>query len=127
MELKPKRVTPLTVLPDIADAVRRYEALGFERVPGNAPPGLVGFLAGKTGVMVATTAFMALELGKDLAARLEGQTVTYVYVESVDQSFTALPIGAKVLNDIVLGNTRELLVEDDAGFLILAETIATGL
>lgn len=122
MELKAKRVTPLTVLPDIAESVRRYEALGLERVPGEEE-GLVGFLAGKTGVMVATTEFMAGDFDPAHVERLVGQPIHYIHVASVDEARKAVP-NAHLLQDVIArGETRELLLEDTTGFFILAETI----
>jgi hypothetical protein len=82
-------------------------------------------LAGKTGVLLVTTAFLAKEMGTGLAERLEGLTFPYIYVNSVDVSLAALPPGAVVLNDVTLPEgTREILVEDSMGYMILADTNA---
>lgn len=124
MELKAKRVTAMTVLPDLSEWVARYQALKFERVPGEGDD-IIGFLANKTGVMAVTTAFLAREIGDDLARRLEGLTIPYIYVEEVDASCAALPAGAEVLSDFTLpGGTREMLVKDATGYMILADTRA---
>lgn len=121
MAVKPKRVTQLTVMADTNAAMARYEALGFAEVESGDDQ-CVGYLAGKTGVLVVTTAFFASEFGADLAARMEGETFPYIYLESVDDALANLPAGHEVIKDVVLTHgTREVLVRDQAGFMLLAE------
>jgi ethanolamine utilization microcompartment shell protein EutS len=118
------RVTPMQVLPDITPTLRRYEALGFERIDtGDA--GCVGMLAGQTSVILSSLAFMNGDFEAAHTARLSGQTIQYIHVSSVDRTRGRLSPAAVVLQDVVTrGGTRELLVEDDGELFILAEKVA---
>jgi hypothetical protein len=114
----------MMVLPDISSALRRYEALGFERVEtGDA--GCVGLKAGQTAVIVASTSFVRGDFGAANASRLAGQMISYIHVASVDGARRGLSASAAILEDVrTRGGTRELLVEDNGDLFILAETIA---
>ncbi|MCC7370581.1 MAG: hypothetical protein IT306_19325 [Chloroflexi bacterium] len=117
------RVTPLQVLPDITPTVRRFEALGFERVE-TGDDGCVGLRAGQTALILASAAFMNGDYDALLTDRLLGQTVPYIHVESVAEASRRLGPGARVLQDVwTRGGTRELLVEADGDLLILAEKL----
>jgi hypothetical protein len=117
------RVTPMTVLADITPALRRYEALGFERVE-SGDPGCIGMQAGRTAVILATTDYLRGDFEAGLVARLAGQTVPYIHVESVDGARGGLPT-ATVLQDVrTRGGTREALVDDGGHLFILAERLA---
>jgi hypothetical protein len=114
----------MMVLPDFTSALRRYEALGFERVEtGDA--GCLGLRAGQTAVILASTAFIRGDFGPAHASRLAGRTVNYIHVSSVDDARRGLSAAAVILEDIqTRGGTRELLVEDDGDLFILAEQVA---
>lgn len=118
------RVTPMLVLPDISDALGRFETLGFERVEiGDA--GCVGLKAGQTGLILASVAFMNGDFDPVHTSRLVGETIQYAHVPSVDAARTRLSPAATVLQDVrTRGGTRELLVENAGDLLILAETAA---
>jgi ethanolamine utilization microcompartment shell protein EutS len=122
--LLPLRVTPMVVLSDIAPTLRRYEALGFERVEtGDA--GCVGLKAGPTALILASVAFMSGDYDALLTDRLTGQTIPYIHVDSVKQATSQLTAVATVLQDVwTRGGTRELLVEDSGDLFILAEKVA---
>lgn len=118
------RVTPMTVRPDIAPVLSRYEALGFERVE-TGDVGCVGLRAGHAALILASVAFMNGDFDPVHTARLVGQTIEYIHVPSVDQARTRLAPGAIVLQDVrTRGGTHELLVEDDDELFILAEKVA---
>lgn len=118
------RVTPLTVAPDIAPAVARYEALGFGRVEtGDAE--CVGMRAGASYAILTTTARFGADFGAAEAERLSGTTLSYVHVASTDEAVERLPASARILADVRTGGgTRELLVEDGEDRFILAEKLA---
>src|SRR3954454_5773670 len=119
-----RRVTPMTVLPDIAPAQSRYQALGFERVEiGDA--GCVGMRAGQTAVILASVDFINGDFDAVHTRRLAGETIPYIHVASVDQARGRLSSAAVVLQDAVTrGGTRELLVDDCGDLFILAEKVA---
>ncbi len=118
------RVTPMIVRPDITPLLKRYEALGFERVE-TEDPGCIGLQAGHTAVILSSVAFMNGDFAPTSISRIVDQTIAYVHVASVDQARTRFAPGATVLQDVrTRGGTRELLVEDDEGFFILAEKVA---
>ena len=118
------RVTPMMILPDIAPALNRYEALGFERVE-SGDPGCLGLRAGQTAVILASTAFIRGDFGPAHASRLAGRTVNYIHVASVDGARRGLSPAAVILEDVrTRGGTRELLVEDGGDLFILAEQVA---
>lgn len=122
--LSPLRITPMVVLPDIAPTLRRYEALGFERVE-SGDDGCVGMKAGQTALILASVAFMSADYDALLTDRLIGQTIPYIHVESVKQATARLDPVATVLQDVwTRGGTRELLVEDSGDLFILAEKVA---
>jgi hypothetical protein len=122
--LSPLRITPMVVLPDIAPTLRRYEALGFERVE-SGDDGCVGMKAGQTALILASVAFMSGDYDAVLTDRLIGQTIPYIHVDSVTQASTHLTGVATVLQDVwTRGGTRELLVEDSGDLFILAEKVA---
>ena len=70
------RVTPMMVLPDIGEALSRYEALGFERVETGSD-GCVGLRAGQTGVILASVAFMNDDFDAIHTDRLLDKTIKY--------------------------------------------------
>jgi hypothetical protein len=114
----------MTVLADIAPALSRYEALGFERVE-SGDAGCIGMRAGQTAMILASTAFVRGDFGPAHASRLAGQTINYIHVASVDAARRGLSPTASVLEDVrTRGGTRELLVEDRGDLFILAETPA---
>src|SRR5688572_17878348 len=75
--LSPLRITPMVVLPDIAPTLRRYEALGFERVESGIN-GCVGMKAGQTALILASVEFMSGDYDALLTDRLIGQTIPYI-------------------------------------------------
>ena len=122
--LSPLRITPMVVLPDIVPTLRRYEALGFERVE-TGDIGCVGLKAGQTALILASVAFMSGDYDALLTDRLAGQTIPYIHVASVTQASTRLADVATVLQDVwTRGGTRELLVDDRGDLFILAEKVA---
>lgn len=111
----------MMVLADVTPALRRYQALGFERVEtGDA--GCIGLKAGQTAVILASTSFVRGDYGPANASRLAGQTIKYIHVVSVDAARRGLSPAATIPEDVrTRGGTRELLVEDDGDLFILAE------
>jgi ethanolamine utilization microcompartment shell protein EutS len=118
------RITPMQVLPDITLTVRRYEALGFERVD-TGDEGCVGLRAGETALILASVQFMNGDYDAVVTDRLTGQTIPYIYVQSVTRASARLRPVATVVQDVWTHyGTRELLVDDDGDLFILAERVA---
>jgi ethanolamine utilization microcompartment shell protein EutS len=118
------RITPMQVLPDIAPSLRRYEALGFERVE-SGDAGCVGLRAGETALILASVQFMSGDYDALVMDRLTGQTIPYIHVESVARASARLRPVATVVQDVWTHyGTRELLVDDDGDLFILAEKVA---
>lgn len=120
-----RRVTPLTVLPDIGMAVRQYLDLGFHPVDtGN--PDCVGLRAGDTYLLVATQAFMERQFRPWTVALLVNRTTPYIYVASLDEAKMRLsPTTAVVEQSAARDGSREAVVETDGQYFLLAEKVAT--
>ena len=117
------RVSPLTVLADVAAARRQFQALGFEPVETGLP-GCVGLQAGGSYLILASRAHLAQDF--PLGARLveDGQTLPYIHVASLAEACRALPAGAVVLERVeTRAGTQEALVEQDGRLMILAERL----
>lgn len=114
-----RRVTPLTILPDIGPSLTRYRSLGFTPVE-TEDPGCVGMRAGNTYLILCTLTFMTGDFRVGSVAPLAGRTIPYIWVESVEAAKTAF---ARVVEEVVSrAGTREALVEDGGQWAILAET-----
>jgi hypothetical protein len=115
------RVTPLVILKDIGPSLTRYETLGFQRIESGSA-GCVGMQAGTSAVIFASVGYMNGDFEHEHISRLEGETLQYVHVSSVEEVKDRLSARSRVLQDVVTrGGTRELLVEDGDEILILAE------
>lgn len=119
-----RRVTPLTVLPDIREAVEMYLALGFEPVDsGHA--GCVGLRAGQSYQLLATKAFMERQFSPWTVAVLLNRTTPYIYVASLDEAKSRLsPLAAIVEQSPVRDGVREAVIDADGQYLLLAEKVA---
>lgn len=116
-----RRITPLTILPDIGPSLDRYRRLGFAQVETD-DPGCVGLRAGNTYLILCTAAFMAGDYRADSIAPLTGRTIPYIWVASVDEAKKAY---ARVVEDVVTrANTIEALVGSGEEWAVLAETMA---
>ena len=121
MDSSVMRVTPLKVLPDISDAVARYEALGFHGTTVERGA-CVGMRAGQTNVVLVSDTFMRGDFDAEHVARLIGRTIDYIHVPSVEHARARLPDGARVLQDVeTRAGTREVLIDDRDDLFILAE------
>lgn len=115
-----RRVTPLTILPDIGPALARYRDLGFLPVE-TGDPGCMGLRAGNSHIILCTRAFMTSGFQTGSIEPLVGRTIPYVWVESVDAAAGAY---ARVIEKVVTSaGTREALVEDEGQWAILAEVM----
>jgi hypothetical protein len=114
-----RRVTPLTVLPDIVAATEQYHQLGFALVE-TEDPGCVGLRAGDTYLLLATSAHMAEDFPPATVERLIGRTIPYIHVQSLTAAKDRLPASAAVQTSGRSG-TSEILVEQDGQYIILAE------
>lgn len=113
-----RRVTPLTILPDIGPSLARYRSLGFTPVE-TEHPGCVGLRAGNTYLILCTSAFMTGDFQAGSIAPLVGWTIPYIWVESVVAAKTAF---ARVVEEVVTrAGSREALVEEGGQWAILAE------
>lgn len=114
-----RRVTPLTILPDIAPSLARYRNLGFTALETD-DPGCVGLRAGNTYLILCTAALMARDFQAVNVAPLVGQTIHYVWVDSLDAAIKAF--AGNVAATISRARTREALVGNGTQWVILAET-----
>ena len=123
IEQQVRRVTPLTVLPDIGMAVQQYVDLGFEPVDtGN--PECVGLRAGSTYLLLATKAYMERQFRPWTVALLVNRTTPYIYVASLDEAKARLsPTTAVVEQSSVRDGCREAVVETDGQYFLLAEKV----
>jgi hypothetical protein len=118
-----RRVTPLTVVADLAETVATYVALGFERVE-SGEPGCVGLRAGPTYHVVATKAHMERQFSPLTVALLLDRTTPYVYVSSLDEAKARLSPMAAIVEQAAPGDgVREAVVETGGQLLVLAEKI----
>lgn len=69
-----RRVTPLSILPEIRSAIQSYTELGFSKVD-TGHSDCVGVRAGSTYLILATSDFMAGDFGRTTVAPLIGQTI----------------------------------------------------
>lgn len=119
-----RRVTPLTVVADLADTVATYLALGFERVD-TGDDGCVGLRAGQTFHVVATKAHMERQFSPLTVALLLDRTTPYIHVSSLDEAKARLsPLAAVVEQAAPRFGSREAVVETDGQLLVLAEKVA---
>jgi DNA-binding XRE family transcriptional regulator len=116
-----RRVTPLCVLPDIDDAVAAYVNLGFAKIETDHQ-GCVGVRAGLSHMILASAQFLAGDYGERAVEPLIGQTIPYIWVQSVTDAVNDLPSSASV---IVVASTqagtREALVELAGRYQIFAD------
>ncbi|PWC42394.1 hypothetical protein [Azospirillum sp. TSO22-1] len=121
MDKLARRITPLTILPDIGAMAQQYRDLGFEAVE-TGEPDCVGMLAGETGVILATVDHMAADFGAAAVAPLAGRTIPYIYVRSVAEAAAGFTPPASVLAQVTTrGGTFEALIEREGQHFILAE------
>ncbi|KIL99842.1 hypothetical protein CCC_02631 [Paramagnetospirillum magnetotacticum MS-1] len=121
-----RRVTPLTVSADIAEAVRLYQALGFE-VVDSGNPGWVGLRAGHSHQILASKAFMERRFSPWTVAVLLDHTTPYIYVSSLDEAKARLSDSAAIVEQsAVVDGSREAVIDADGLYLVLAEKVEGG-
>jgi transcriptional regulator with XRE-family HTH domain len=120
-----RRVTPLTILPEIGSALQAYLDLGFAKVVTDHP-GCVGLKAGHTHLILVTAEFMADDFREQFIAPLVGQTIPYIFVRSLELAVAKLSSSAAVIEQVsTRGGTHEALVEQVGRYQILAEKLGT--
>lgn len=118
-----RRVTPLTVVADLAETVATYVALGFEPVE-SGDAGCVGLRAGPTYHVVATKSYMERQFSPLTVALLLDRTTPYVYVSSLDEAKARLSPMAAIVEQAAPGDgVREAVVETGGQLLVLAEKV----
>lgn len=116
-----RRVTPMTVLADIAPSLRGYRALGFSVIE-TGDPGCVGLKAGHSALILAAMEFLAGDFREASITPLEGRTIPYIWVESVAGAKSLLPDPAIVVEQVATrAGTVEALVKQGGRYSILAE------
>lgn len=121
MEEMSWRITPMTVLPDIAQAYEQYTEIGFVPVAINVP-GCHVLRAGDSYIVLASTECLEADYKPETVARLAGRTVPYIYVRSLDAAKAKLGEKAKVLEQVSTGRfTVEALMERAGNLMILAQ------
>ena len=120
-----RRVTPMTVMEDIALTLQQYLDLGFQTVEtGN--PECVGLRAGQTYLLLASQAYMERLFRPWTVALLVNRTTPYIYVESLDEAKARLsPMAAVVEQSAVRDGSREAVIETDGQYFLLAEKVAS--
>lgn len=114
-----RRITPLTILPDLAPSLDRFRRMGCGVIETN-DAGCVGVVAGNSYHLLCSRAFMADDYPEDIIAPLVGQTIPYIWVSSLE---TASHVWGQVVHRIATHRgTREALVEAGNQWAILAET-----
>jgi transcriptional regulator with XRE-family HTH domain len=115
-----RRITPLTVLADIAPTVDRFRRMGFGAIE-TEHAGCVGVVAGNSHHLLCSRAFMVGDWPADIVAPLVGHTIPYIWVSSLESASQAWDF---VVHRIVTDHgTREALVQAGDGCAILAETV----
>lgn len=115
------KITPMTVLEDIAPTVARYRAIGCEIVAAHHA-GCVGLRAGKTHILLISEEFLATQYRAATVALLAGRTTPYVYVESVATALARLPSTAMVIDQLgIAPQPIEVVVKDGDELFLLAE------
>lgn len=114
------RVSPMMVLPEIGEAVARWSAMGFS-VTESGDPECVGMAAGNTCLLLVGRRLAEREYGSAVASQLEGETVPYVYVRSLDAALaTVAPESVLTVAETSYG-TREAVVASAGSLSILVE------
>ena len=123
MDILARRVTPLTVMADITEAVELYRALGFEPVD-TGHEGCVGLRAGHSYQLVVTKSYMERLFSQWTVALLLNRTTPYIYVGSLDEAKSKLsPTAAVVEQSTAKGISREAVIEVDGQYIVLAEKV----
>jgi transcriptional regulator with XRE-family HTH domain len=116
-----RRVTPLSIVSQIEPVLRAYLAMGFAKVP-TEHDGCVGVKAGETHLILATAQFLVSEFGGAAIRSLAGNTIPYVYVESIERARGTLPRSARTIGEVWTHyRTREALIRFRKHHFILAE------
>jgi transcriptional regulator with XRE-family HTH domain len=116
-----KRITPMTVLADIAPSLRDYRALGFSIIE-TGDPGCVGLKAGASAPILAALEFMAGDFEVSSVAPLEGRTIPYIWVKSIAAAKSLFPDQATVVEQAVTRvGMLEALVKQGSQYSIFAE------
>ena len=113
-----RRITPLTILLDIAPSLDRFRRMGFGVIEtGNC--GCVGVVAGVSYHILCSQAFMACHYPADIIAPLAGKTIPYIWVFSLEEASRAW--GQIVHRTVTCGGTREALVGASGQWAVLVE------
>lgn len=118
-----RRVSPMMILPDIGPVLQQYLALGFEAVEGGDAD-CVGLRAGKTYLILASTAMLQRSFKASTVAPLVGATLPYIYVASLTEAATRLDASAQLVEAVEAEGVREAVVVQHGQFMILAEKVA---
>ncbi len=124
MDMLVRRVTPLTVVPDIGPLARQYNDLGFMTIDTGAP-GCIGLQAGESYLILASDAHMVADFDPSSVAPLSGRTIPYIHVRNIDAALDRLPPTSHVLGRAATrGGTLEAVVEQEGQYMIFAERIS---
>lgn len=118
-----KRVTPLRVVDDIAEASQFYEALGATKLETDTPD-CVGYRAANdTGVILTSYKSAASMYGPFVAQKLFDRGALYFHVDNIDAQLAKLPEPNHLLARNVLGSVEEAVVETGDGYVVLASVL----
>ncbi len=118
----PKRVSSLLVTDDLTQASTLYHDLGFARVETD-DLGCVGYVAGETGVILASRAFAMRCWGNAATAALADRFVPYIFLASIDEAHAP---GDVLADARTWFGTHERIVQTSAGPLVLVEMALQG-
>lgn len=118
-----RRITPLTILSDIEPSLDRFRRMGFGVIETD-DPGCTGVVAGSSYHLLCSRAFMAGNYPAEIIAPLVGQTISYIWVSSLEAASHAW--GQVVHRTVTHHGTRETLVETSNQWAILVDTSGHG-
>lgn len=117
-----KQVTPLTILPDTAQALIQYVEFGFTKIETDVAE-CVGLKAGNTYLILATADFMAGDFKLETVAPLVGKTIPYIYVRSMAEAKEKLAPASQVVEIVGtrMGTTEAVVVQGDQRMILAAK------
>ena len=118
-----KRITPLRIVDDIAEASLFYKAIGATRVETDTAE-CVGFKAANdTHVILSSFKNTVKLFGPFVAQKLLDQGALYLYVDNIDAHLAKTPAPTHLLACNIVGGVEEAVVETNDGLVVLAHKL----
>lgn len=113
------RTTPMTVLPDIHDAVAYHHKMGGEIVDAGTPDCAGVEFAGAPWIFIST-ALLKRHFSAPTVQMLAGSTVAYIYVRQLQKDL--LPDGAEIIEQATTEwGTQEWVVKTASNMMVFAQ------